>query len=210
MERTAIPPQWTPSSPYQPAYPPANPYPPYGAPDPKQMAEELARQYEFAPEDVRRLAKFNRDQFEAMMAAERQRHAQELDAIKRENVKNSEFRELAADPVFRKPEVAMEFHNVLEKMQESDPDSFSQDPRAYRKAYDQALINYARRNLEGSLPNTVQEFQLPTNPPKPLGQGAGGGRDTNENGMTQAEFNALPVEEKRKVLDRMGLVQSKY
>lgn len=211
-ERPPVAPSWTPPPVYPNTYPsygyqaPAYPAPPMN----RQVVENLARQYNVPPDDFERIVQIQRDLTAAMLDQERKRYTEEMESVKRENIKNSEFRELAADPVFRKPEVAMEFHRVLESMQESDPDSFSQDPRAYRKVYDQALINLARRNLEGSFESTTQDFQLPKNPPKPLGQGSGGGRETNENGITQAEYNGLSVEEKRKLLDRMGLVQSKY
>lgn len=205
------PPQgWTQTPSYQPP-PPMNPYPSYVQPVPnqRQVVEQLARQYNMVPEDVERMAMFNRDMFNSLMETERQRHMKEIEDMKRENIKNSEFRELSADPVFRRPEVAKEFHEVIENIQSSDPASFSQDPYVYRKAFDRALTNIARRNLEGTV---YQEsaFQLPNTPPRPLGTGAGGGRETNENGITQAEFDRLSVEDKRQVLSKMGLVQSKY
>lgn len=205
------PPQgWTPAPTYQPAYQPVPQYPNY-APNQRQVIENLARQYNMLPEDFERFAQLNRDMTSTMLEQERQRHQRELEEMKKENIKNSEFRELSADPVFRRPEVAEEFHNVLEQMQESEPDSFENDPYAYRKAFDRALQNIGRRNLERSFDTTQDAgFQLPKNPPKPLGTGAGGGRDLNENGVTMNEFERMSVEDKRKYLDSLRLVQPKY
>lgn len=202
---------WTP----QPTYPPpqpVNPYPPYVQPvqNQRQLVDNLARQYGVLPDDFEKIAAIQRDLTAAMMEQERQRHAKELDDMKRENIKNSEFRELSADPVFRRPEVAKAFHEVIEDLQGSDPASFSQDPYVYRKAFDRALTNIARRNLEGSVSVESSPFQLPNTPPKPLGISAGGGRETNENSLTQAQFDRLSVDEKRQVLSQMGLVQPKY
>lgn len=212
VERPPVAPAWTPNQYYQPA-PQAPSYPAYVQPvqNQRQIVENLARQYGVLPDEFEKITAIQRDLTAAMMEQERRRHAQELEDMKRENIKNSEFRELSADPVFRRPEVAKEFHDVIENLQASDPSSFSQDPYVYRKAFDRALTNIARRNLEGSV--QYQEpsvFQLPNTPPRPLGQGAGGGRDANENGITQAEYDRLSVDEKRAVLSRMGLVQQKY
>jgi len=203
---------WTPQSVYVPQ-PPMNPYPAYVPPvqNQRQIVENLARQYGVLPDEFEKITAIQRDLTAAMMEQERRRHAQELEDMKRENIKNSEFRELSADPVFRRPEVAKEFHEVIENLQSSDPSSFSQDPYVYRKAFDRALTNIARRNLESTTQyNDSPAFQLPNTPPRLLGQGSGGGRDANENGLTQAEFDRLSVEDKRKVLSQMGLVQPKY
>lgn len=208
-ERPPVAPAWTPPPAYQPNFQ-GNPGV-YAPPPPRAVIENLARQYQMTPEDVERLATFNRDFFEAMMGRERQRQAQELETLKNENMKNSIFRELSADPVFRRPEMALEFHNVLEEMQEIDPRSFEQDPSAYRRAYDKALANIGRRNLEGNMAmNGLQTSQLPTMPPRALGTGSGGGREEREDAISANEFARLPVDEQKKVLEKMGLVQSKY
>jgi hypothetical protein len=205
---------WTPQPNFAPQ-PPVNPYPNYVQPAPvpsRQLVEKLAHQYGVLPDEFEKITAIQRDLTAAMLQQQRQLDQQKWEQMERENIKNSEFRELSADPVFRRPEVAKAFHEVIENMQVTDPSSFSQDPYVYRKAFDRALTNIARRNLEGAVPyqETPSPFQLPNTPPRPLGQGAGGGRDANENGLTQAEFERLPVDEKRKILSQMGLVQPKY
>ena len=209
VERPAVP-AWTPPPAYTP--PPQNASYPAYTPPPRQLVENLARQYNMTPEDFERITAVQRDFTGAMLQAERQRHEKELEDMRRENIKNSEFRELSADPVFRNEEVMIEFHNALERAQMENPDSFSQDPYAYRKVYDQALQNIVRRRiLERSDGSEIQGngFQLPKNPPKPTGS-AGTGRMTNENSLSMAEFDRLSVDDKRKYMDRMGLVQPKY
>lgn len=200
-------------APQQPAY-----QQPYGyqqayvpqPPNSRQIVENVARQYNMLPEDVERLAAFNRDFFETAMASERQRQAKEMEAIRVENQKNSVFRELSSDPAFRNPEVAVEFHNVLDVMQEQEPESFERDPSAYKRAYDKAMANIGRRYLEGrplqeGVPPTATPVNLPTKPPRQLGTGSGGGSLENENGIDPKEFAKLPLEEKAKFLAKMGL-----
>lgn len=208
VERPPVAPAWTPPPVYNPAPQPGS-YPNY-APNNRAMVENLARQYNMTPEDFERVTAVQRDLTAAMLEQERKRHAQEMEDMKRENIKNSEFRELSADPVFRKPEVMVEFHNVLERMQEQNPDSFSQDPFAFRRAYDLTLQNIGRRILESTdVPTDANGFQLPKTPPRPTNQ-AGSGRMTNENSLTQAEFDRLSVEQKRDYLQKLNLVQPKY
>lgn len=202
-------PPYTPPS-YAPPAPNYGYQPAYQIPQ-RQLVENIARQYNMTPEDVERLAAFNRDFFETAMKTERERQAQDMDSIRVENQKNSVFRELSSDPVFRKPEVAIEYHRVLEEMQDQDPHSFEKDPNAYRRAFDRTLQNIARRNLEGrplqeGNPLNALPMTPPLTPPRSLGQGSGGGAYENENGIDAAQFGKLSVDEKRKVLERAGLI----
>lgn len=203
--------------PYQQPYVPQPSYAPpvnggYIPPNqiPKNVIEGIARSYNMTPEDVEKLALFNRDFFEAAMQQERRSQQARFEEFERENKKNTVFREISSDPVSRNPEVAMEFHNVLEQMQTNDPRSFEQDPNAYKRAFDIALQNIARRNLEGrpmqeGIPLEARQFTPPTTPPRPFGQSSGGGQYQNENSIDSAEFAKLPLEEKTKVLERMGI-----
>jgi hypothetical protein len=195
-----------------PVYQPPQYAPPAYAPPPVPnpvAIQNIAREYNMPPEDAERLLRFNRDFFEVASRAEREEFARKLNAMEIENKKNSVFRELSADPVFRRPEVAMEYHNVLEQMQGSDPRSFEQDPTAYKRAFDIALSNIGRRNLEGRplaegvTPPARQV--LPTNPPRAMGNGSGGGALENENGIDPATFAKLSLAEKSKLLEKMGL-----
>ena len=207
----ATPPSYAPPPPaYQP--PPQYPQPPAQIPPVPNRAtlENIARQYNMTVDDAERLVTFNRDFFEAVMRSERAQWQAKVAEIERENLKNSVFRELSSDPVFRRPDVAMEFHTVLDQMQETDPRSFEQDPSAYRRAFDRALQNIARRNLEGrplqeGVPPNARTMSPPTTPPRPLGRGSGGSMYESESGIDPAQFAKLPLEEKRKVLEGMGL-----
>jgi len=186
-----------------PAYPTYQP-PPVNS---RQFLENVARDYNMTVEDAERLMKFNHDFYQAVSKQDRERQQKEMEAIRRENQKNSVFRELSSDPVFRDPRVGQEFSLVLEEMQKSDPQSFEQDPNAYKRAYDRTLINIARRDLEGQ---PLQEGtslipKPPTNPPRPLGQGSGGGALENEGAIDPREFAKLSLEDKRRMLDRAGL-----
>lgn len=197
-----VPPAYNPPPAYTPpSYPQAQP------PTNRAMLENLGRIYNMPPEDVERLMAFNRDFFQAASEQERNRLKAELDEIKRENIKNSVFRELSSDPAFRRPDVAVEYHKVLEDMQNNDPQAFEQDPNAYLRAYDRTLINIARRNLTGQpLEEGVPPIpKPPTNPPRPLGVGSGGGASENESGFDMRQFSKASVEEKARILEGMGL-----
>jgi hypothetical protein len=144
------------------------------------------------------------------MQNERVKQQRELDGMRRENEKNSVFRELSSDPVFRQPEVAIEFHNVLDRMQNSDPSAFEQNPSAYKRAFETALQNIARRNLEGKslqegVPPLARMVVPPSMPPRPLGTGSGGGALENEQGIDPSQFAKLTLDEKRRVLEKAGL-----
>lgn len=201
-----IPPPYTNQQP--PAYAPNPPYYPSQAPvNNRTQLSNLARIYNMPEEDVERLIAFNRDFFQAVSEVERQKISKEMDEIKRENQKNSVFRELSSDPAFRRPEVAVEFSKVLEEMQNNDPHSFEVDPNAYLRAYDKTLINIARRNLEGQ---PLQEgippiARPPLTPPRPLGQASGGGALESESGIDIKAFSKASVEEKARILEGMGI-----
>lgn len=185
-------------------------YPPYSpSVNPRQVVESLARDFNLPADDVERLARFNHAQFQAMIAEQQRQWQQKMTEFERENQKNAVFRDLSSDPTFRRLDVAREYHNVLDQLQESDPESFEQDPTVYRRAYDRALANIGRRYLEGNWSSeSVQNqngFTPPTNPPKPIGNGSAGGFYENENAIDAKAFADLPLEEKKKVLDRMGL-----
>jgi hypothetical protein len=197
---------------YAPPAPSYQPPPTYApSPQPNQkVIENIARSYNMLPEDVVRLMEFNRDFFETAMRAERERQKQEWEQkwgpIELETKKNSVFRELSSDPVFRNSDVQVEYHKVLDELQNADPQSFERDPSMYKRAFDMALSNIARRNLEGrKLQEGVPPNALPVNPPPPLGEGSGGGSEENESGIDPTQFAKLSLEEKRRMLEKSGL-----
>ena len=202
-----IPPQYPPNQPVfngyqQPTYVPSNQ---------RQIIEDLARQNNMTPEDFERVAKVSREVYEASAIADRQRWQSELEEIKRKEEKNSVFRELSSDPVFRRPDVAVEFHNILDQMQSADPQSFEKDPTQYKQAFDKAVNNLGRRYLEGrplqeGVPLQANGVQVPPmTPPKPYGQGSGGGYNENENAINPEEFAKMSLKDKKALFERMGL-----
>lgn len=199
-----VPPPYTPPV-YQPA---PTPY----APNNLQMLQNVARDYQMTVEDADKLIRFNRDFYAVASKEDREKHERELELIKRENRKNSVFRELSSDPALRQPHVAMEYQRVLEEMQASDPQSFEQDPNAYIRALDKAQINIFRRNLQGQeLQEGVPPIaKLPLTPPRPLGMGNGGGASEDENSFDMKSYIEMPSSEKRKILEKMGLVAESF
>lgn len=209
-------PSFTPPPMYQ---PPAPSYPPppqnYQPPQPPNRAfvENMARQYNMLPDDFERFFALNKDFFEVAMRAEREKWDREMTLIKREGQKNSVFRDLSSDPVFRRPEVGAEFHHILDEMQTQDAQAF-EDPNAYKRAYDKALINIARRNLEGHPleegipPQVPMNNYPPMTPPRPLGQGSAGGALENENELNMDQWNKLNPAEKRQWFKERGLIST--
>jgi len=195
--------------PRQPAYqPPPAPAPYYAPPvnDNRTMIENIARSYNVTAEDAEKLLPMMKDFYEAATVKDRQFFEQKFAVVERENRKNSVFRELASDPAFRNPEVAVEYHKTLEEMQSHDPRAFEEDPNQYMRAYDKTLANIARRNLTG---RTLQEgvppiATPPTNPPRRL-NGASGGGSTENDSMTPQQFAKLPLHEKTAYLESIGL-----
>lgn len=199
-----IPPPSQPAYGYQPAYVPPTP-------NQRQIIEELARANNMTPEDFERVARVSREVYEANAQLDRVKWQKEMESIKLAEQKNSVFRELSSDPVFRNQEVAVEYHNVLEQMQASDPVSFEKDPLQYKRAYDKALSNIGRRNLEGkSLAEgaTPPINTLPTTPPKPFGQGSGGGYAEQESAIDMKTWNDLSPADKKKWFQERGLVSN--
>jgi len=197
-------------SPYQPPYYQPTGYQPPPIQPNQVMLDNIARQYNMTPEDVERLLKFNRDQFEIMQRNYDQQIQRRFAEIQRDTNKNSIFQELSSDPIFRNPEVLNEWHRTVEEMQDRDPQSF-EDPSNYRRAYDETLKNIGRRYLQGNNTRSSKSdiFASPTNPPRPTGT-SGEGTMPNDSEMVPINYDRLSVEEQRAYLSKLGRVQSKY
>lgn len=177
----------------------------------RSIIENIARDYKLTLEDAEKLLMFNRDFYQAASREDRERYQKEIDEIKRAEQKNSAFRELSLDPALKNPDVAAEFSRLLEETQNRDPQSFEQDPMAYIKVRDNALINVYRRNLEGFQlqEGTPPMAKPPTVPPKSLGKGSGGGALEDESGFDRDAFFKLKTpQEKKAYLEKMGLVST--
>lgn len=191
---------------YQPQYGYQQPQAYQPIPNPRAILEDLARQNNMLPEDFERVAKVSRAVYDAAAEQDRRSWQGELDRVKLDNQKNNVFRELASDPVFQRQDVRAEYAQVLEQMQNSDPQSFERDPEAYKRAFDRSLQNIARKQFEGrSLTEGVPPVALPTTPPRPLGQGSGGGAMANESGFDRNAWDKKSLKEKAADLDRLGL-----
>ena len=208
IRQAANPPQPIYQPPVAPQYAPPPPYvPPVQAN--QAVLANIAQTYGIPIEDAARLMPLLND---FMQVAGRQQQAElkaQIDAIRIEGEKNSMFRELSSDPVFRNPVVGEEFHRVMDEMQASDPRSF-ENPTAYKRAFQQAVFNIGRRNLEG---RSLQEGQplspgnsLPLTPPRPLGNGSGGGAVEDEQGIDSQAFAKLSLADKKAELLRRGIM----
>lgn len=198
-----------PQQPQQPSN--SNGYAPPPPPN-RQAIENIARNYNMLPEDAERFLMFSNDLFEARMTQERSRQnaemAEKWGPIERDTRRNTIFRELSSDPALRDPEIKEEFDKVLEGMRSADPQSFERDPSMYTKALDRSVNNVARRNLGGrKLEEGVPPTALPVNPPPQLGNGSGGGSLENETGVDPVEFRKLSLEDKKAVMEKMGLIK---
>lgn len=171
---------------------------------PRQLLENIGRQYNMNVDDAEKLLNFNRDFYESMMVNERKRHDQEMTEFRRENTRNSEFRSLMLDPAFKHPQVQMEVSRILKE----DPTAFEREPEPFKWAYKEALVEMARRNLQGNETtdsSNASMFTPPTKPPTQLGTSAG----AEPVGLSAQEFARLPVEDKAKILNQMGARKEK-
>lgn len=194
---------------YQPPvqYAPPPPYIPPNQPN-QNVLNQIAQTYGIPVEDTARIMPLINDFFAVAGQQQRADLKREIDSIRLEGEKNSVFRELSADPVFKNPIVGEEFHRVMEEMQTSDPQSF-EHPSAYKRAFHQAVFNIGRRNLEGRPLTEGVPLKsgpaLPNMPPRALGNGSGGGASENEAAIDPQTFAKSSLEDKRKILEGMGL-----
>lgn len=182
--------------------PPPASYQPPQYQNPVVAKQQLAQRYNLAPEDLDRVLPLVADVTEARIAQRDQQWAEKLSTIEKENARNSEFRELMADPVFKDPQVQMEVHRVFEE----NPTVFESESAPYKWAYNQALGRIARRNLQGATGSTENPNAPLTPPTRPPSIGTGSGSGIPEPGtLTPQAFADLPLEDKQKLLTRMGV-----
>lgn len=194
------PPQYQP-----PVYQPAN----------EPVINEIARRYQMAPEDLEKIAPFATDL--AMAVFDRNikplvfKTQSELEDLKRQLKEKTELETLEEDPLFQSPEVQYEMHRILE----SNP-TISQEPEKYRRLFEQATLNVARRKIQEEQftrlnASSVAPGQTPKEPPATAG---GGGRMVGKSGITAQSkvdplhFAALSLAEKTKILQGMNAFKS--
>lgn len=173
--------------------PPQYPYAP--PPNPRQLAPYYPT---LAPEDVERLTPFVLDAAEAIanrkVADLERRMGSQVGEIQRQAERNSEMMRLMQDPAFTDSRVQKELHKVLDE----DPTIFQRERTPYTYAYEKALVNMARTQLQQGL---TQE-SIPRNTP-PVTAGGGTGF-TPSRKITEREFESWSLEEEEAFIKSGG------
>ena len=141
-------PQW--------GYPPANGYAP-----PPMTKEELNRQLSqesgIDPDDINRLMPLIVKVSKAVSASDNARLQSEMLEIRKQAARNSEFVQLSQDPAFADARVQKEMHEVLK-----DGSVFQRSGSPYVAAFQIALANLARKQLQGSTQEQAHRNLPPT------------------------------------------------
>ncbi len=212
------PPMMAPPVGYPPYVPPYAPPPPpvYGppAPPPQQTIEQLAEQYGLSPEDFKRVYAVANDLSQVTVQRELNRImpgiVNQVRAVNGEVTRQREMVDLMSEPTWKNPQVQFEMHKVLNE----DPQIIQRQTLPYRYAHDEALKRIARANLGGSnvfspTPN-IPPASSGGGPPRTAGAN-GKGADQTPGGpgkgeMTDIQFAALPLKEKREFLQSLGAI----
>lgn len=173
--------------------------------DRKAIIEQEAARFNMTTEDFERLLPLVNEvtnlKISQTQAALQAKYDAQLAELNRGHVRNSEFNELLSDPLFTNEEVAFEINKIFE----SNPQRLKLEPTPWHSAFNEALSNIARRNLQA---NYAQESSsLPSAPPK------GGGRSpspviptkSNSNDLIE-KFKSLDTQEMEKQLSSIGAI----
>lgn len=190
------PPQnWNPQ-PMAPNYPP----PGYGYPPPmpnrRDVSRSLAEKYGMDPEDVERLMPMMVDAAEAIASRRTQHLERELMGVRRQSERNSEFNQLMQDPAFADPRVQTEMREVLK-----DGSLFQQGGRAYTTAFNLALANLARKQLQQEMPKGNPN---PTNNPPFTAGGGNGSANTAPYAINEKVFLGWSEEQQKAFIESNG------
>jgi hypothetical protein len=138
-----------------------------------------------------------------MVQAIKSEYDAKLAELMRGNKRNAEFNELLTDPLFTNEEVAFEINKIFE----TNPQRLKLEPTPWHNAFNEALSNIARRNLQGIKDDAPQDSSLPTTPPK------GGGRSQSPSIPTRnspneliERFKDLDTKEMEKQLASIGAI----
>lgn len=204
-EQNQVPPQtWQPrpDNGYQPTHQmPAMPF--YQPPQPRLNPREIAQYYpQLAPEDVERVMPIIVDAAEAIsnrkMAAFEQRWGVQVGAIQRDTERNNELMTLMQDSAFRDSRVQKEVHEVLD----SDPSIFQRERTPYAYAYEKALANMTRKQLQQGV---IQETTPKNTPPVTAG-GGNGSANTSPFKVTEQLFASWTDEQQDAYIKSNGRV----
>ena len=185
-------PQWTPQ-PQVPAFQPPYGYPPPPPPNRADINQSLARKYGMDPEDVERLMPMMLDAADAIATRKTAALERHVMNVTRQTERNAEFQTLMQDPAFLDPRVRAEMHEVLK-----DGQLFQQGGRAYTTAFNMALANLARKQLQQGVAPEVR----PSNMPPVTAGGGNGSANTAPFKVTEAIFNTWTDEQQEAFLTK--------
>ncbi len=178
-----------------------SPPPPFYPPQPPQRNDafrQVAAMYpQLAPEDVERIMPLMVDVAQSTAAQVRREFGQQFSHIQRQTERNNELMQLMQDPAFKDPRVQQEIHAVLD----TDPSLF-QRPGAYGAAFEKALSNMQRKQLQQGV---TQELPSGQRPPVTAG-GGNGSANTMPRKITEAEFNSWTPAQMEAYLNSNGRV----
>jgi hypothetical protein len=163
------------------------PQPNYGYQPQGTPGQQLAAYYpQLAPEDIDRVMPLIRDAARSIALQENSGLAREVNEMKRATSRNNELMTLMQDPAFRNEGVQREIHAVLE----SDPSIYQRERTPNTYAFEKALSNLARKQLQqGVTPEN-------SNPKPPVTAGGGNGSaNTAPQQLTEQIFNSWTFEQ---------------
>jgi hypothetical protein len=195
------PPAWNPQPQY--GYPPANGY---GYPPPLPQAPNLralaARYPKLDPDDFETLAPMVADIAKAAAAQERARYEVEIADIRRTTARQNELMQLMQDPAFRDERVQDEIHAVLD----ADPTIFQRERNPHVAAFQKALGNMARKQLQQG---TTNGNAAPTNMPPVTAGGGNGSAYTGPIKITEKDFARWSVKDQEAFINSNGRIVPK-
>lgn len=171
---------------------------------PRISPRDVAPYYpQLNPEDVERVLPMVVDAAEAIanrkMAALQQQFGQQFGEIQRTTARNNELMSLMQDPAFRDERVQREIHAVLD----ADPSIF-QRPGAYTAAFNQALANMTRKQLQQGIAT-----ESPTGLKPPVTAGGGNGSASTTQKVTERDFDRWTLKEQEAFINSNGRIVPK-
>lgn len=195
-----MPPQnWNPAP--QMGYP-AMPNMPFYQPQPAINPRQVAALYpSLAPEDVERVMPLIVDAAEAISNRKMAAFEQRFGAIQRTTERNSELMTLMQDPAFRNEAVQREIHSVLE----ADPSIYQRERSPNTYAFEKALSNLARKQLQQGVATDT-----PTGSKPPVTAGGGNGSAfTVPVKITEKDFDRWTLKEQEAFINSNGKIVPK-
>lgn len=172
-------------------------------PQPQRVSPRDFAQYypQLNPDDIERVMPLVVDAAEAIsnrkMAAFEQRYGQQFGQIQRTTERNNELMNLMQDPAFRDERVQREIHAVFD----ADPSLFNRSG-AYSTAYERALANMTRKQLQQGVATEIPNEQRP-----PVTAGGGNGSAyTGPVKVTERDFDRWSLKDQEAFLNSNGRI----